>query len=80
MLGQVSPGSIGHPTSSIGATVQKKRLIASPGPPLPSSVAHTIENLFQAGCRKYHFNETLVRLSTEQFIRPQESQLSLSLG
>ena len=42
-------------------------------------LADTIEKLFQAGCRKYHLNETRVHLSTEQFIRPQESQLSLSL-
>jgi len=43
-------------------------------------LAHAIENLFQTSCRKYHFNETLVRLSTEQFFRPQETQLSLSWG
>ena len=42
-------------------------------------IADTIANLFQAGCRKYHLNETPVRLSTESFLRPQESQFSLSL-
>lgn len=43
-------------------------------------IADTISHLFHSSCRKYHLNESPVRLSTEHFLRPQESQLSLSLG